>query len=63
MAHLALIREKCLVALDAVRVFFLEDVLLTKQGLLTLRTVIAVGHFDLNLLSESSEQEDRIKRY
>lgn len=46
MAHLALIREKCLVALDAERVFFLEDVLLTKQGLLTLRTVIAVGHFD-----------------
>lgn len=46
MAHLTLIREKCLVALDAVRVFFLEDVLLTKQGLLTLHTVIAVGHFD-----------------
>lgn len=44
MAHLTVVGEKSLIALNAEQDFILQDVLLSKQGLLTLGTVIAVSH-------------------
>ena len=46
LAHFTAAGEKILVALDAVRVLHLQDVLLPVQRLLTLCAVVALGHVD-----------------
>lgn len=49
MADLTGVGEKCLVALNAVHAFVLQDVLLPVQGLLALSAVVAFSHLGLNL--------------
>lgn len=44
LAHLAGVGEERLVALDAVRLLLLQDVLVPVQGLLTLGAVVAFAH-------------------
>lgn len=44
MAHLAVVGEVILVALDAVHVFLPEDVPLAVQGILTLDAVVGIRH-------------------
>ncbi len=45
-AHLTVEGELCLITLDAVRIFVLQDVFLPIQGLLAVFAVVALSHFD-----------------
>lgn len=53
--------EKWLIALDAVRIFLPQDVLLSIQRVLALCAVIALRHFDSDLPAESFPLQNKIK--
>lgn len=46
LANFAVVGEQCFVALDAVRLLVLQDVLLSIKRLFALCTVVALGHRD-----------------
>lgn len=61
LAQFTVAGEKCLIALDAVRIFLLQDVLLPVQGVLALCAVIAFRHFHSDLLGASFSLQNKTK--